>query len=124
MPTVPGSYGPNGGTPGTSAQKGAARNATLGTVIPRCTQAPLFPTSLLWMGPRHGSATTEYQGKQEILSGGCPRVELSTNQDRSREREPVVLKGRRGERKSFLGARRCSWQPPHSGEAWGGSDPH
>ena len=39
-----------------SASKGAARNPTFGTTIPRCTWAPASPTSLLWMSPRPGSA--------------------------------------------------------------------
>src|SRR5262249_40916599 len=50
-PTAPGSWLPNGGTPGTSATDGAANNGTLGTVIPRCTGAPPLPTSLLGWAP-------------------------------------------------------------------------
>ena len=50
---------------------------------------------------RLGTLTLLEDRKQEILSGGCPRVELATNWARFSEREPVVLKGRRGERESF-----------------------
>jgi hypothetical protein len=99
--TVPGSYTPNGGTPGTSAAKDAARNPTFGTVIPRCIWAPTFPTSLFWMSPRRGSAFETEDRQRETSSGGCPHVEPPTNGDRSAGREPVVLKGRREERVSF-----------------------
>ena len=44
----------------------------------------------------------ELENRQhETLSGGCPRAEPATNWVRFSEREPVVLKGRRGERESF-----------------------
>ena len=44
------------------------------------------------------------------LSGGCPRVELVPNFDRSTGRDRVALKSRRGERMIFEGAdqRVCS----------------
>jgi hypothetical protein len=38
------------------------------------------------------------------LPRGCPRVELAPNSDRSRQRDRVVLKSRRGERMIFEGA--------------------
>ena len=50
---------------------------------------------------RLGILTSLEDRKQEILSGGCPRVEPATNWARFWEREPVVLKGRREERESF-----------------------
>jgi hypothetical protein len=56
MPTVPGSCGPNGGQPGTSVTKGAARNSSFGTLILVSTRTPLFPTSFALIGPRCGSA--------------------------------------------------------------------
>ena len=59
--------------------------------------------------------------QQETLAGGCPRVEPATNGARLLGREPVVLKGRRGERESFEGARDTSWQPSQAvkrGTVW------
>jgi hypothetical protein len=50
---------------------------------------------------RLGIVTSSGDRKQATLSGGCPRIEPATNWDRFSEREPVVLKGRRGERASF-----------------------
>ena len=50
---------------------------------------------------RLGPLTGLKDRKQEIPSRGCPRGELATNWARFSEREPVVLKGRRGERESF-----------------------
>ena len=41
---------------------------------------------------------------------------------RSPEREPLVLKGRRGERVSFGGAGRNAWQSPRPGKGRGGFD--
>jgi hypothetical protein len=50
---------------------------------------------------RLGIRTTLEDRKPKTRSGGCPRAEPATNGARSAEREPVVLKGRRGERESF-----------------------
>ena len=60
---------------------------------------------------RLGIPTYMANRQQETLTGGCPRVEPATNWARFWEREPIVLTGRRGERKSFEGARKTSWQP-------------
>ena len=51
------------------------------------------------------------------LSGGCPRVELVPNFDRSTGRDRVALKSRRGERMIFEGAgqRVCSRLVPAMG---------
>ena len=50
---------------------------------------------------RLGIRTAPEDRKPKTQSGGCPRAEPATNGARSSEREPVVLKGRRGERESF-----------------------
>ena len=63
---------------------------------------------------RLGILTIREDRKPEILSRGCPRVEPATNWARFLEREPVVLKGRRGARMSFLGARHM----PGSRRVW------
>jgi hypothetical protein len=60
---------------------------------------------------RLGILTALEDRQQETLSGGCLHVEPATNGARFSEREPVVLKGRRGERESFEGARQTAWQP-------------
>jgi hypothetical protein len=50
---------------------------------------------------RLGILTEPEDRKHKTLSRGCPRAEPATNWARFSEREPVVLKGRRGERESF-----------------------
>jgi len=57
----------------------AARNETLGTWIPRCTQAPLFPTSRLGLAPGPARLYSAWSGNWKTLSRGCPRVEPSKN---------------------------------------------
>ena len=87
--------------------KGAAKNQTLGTSIPRRTHAPLFPTSLFGLDP--GAARLIQQCRNpKALPGGCPRVELITNGDRSPERDLIVLKSQRGERIIFWSASRMA----------------
>src|SRR5437879_2314766 len=100
MPPVPGSQMPNGGTPGTSADQGAASNATFGT---RSRDAPLRqrsrPRAFDWTPARRGNFSVDRN--ERPMPRGRPRAELATNSDRSLEGEPVVLKSRRGERVSF-----------------------
>ena len=84
-----------------SATQGAARNRPFGTAIPGGTAAPPFPTSLFGLAPGAVRLLPDEDRSWAIWPRGCPRVELATNWDRSSEREPLVLKGRRGERVSF-----------------------
>jgi hypothetical protein len=84
----------------TSANEDAARNATFGTQIPQASVRPRSRPRCLGLAP--GAARLFAQrSKQETLTGGCPHAEPPTNGACSLEREPVVLKGRRGERESF-----------------------
>jgi hypothetical protein len=55
--------------------------------------------------PRRGFGVASYkESAGETFIRGCPGVELMTPEDRSSEREPVVVKSRRVARMSFLGA--------------------
>ena len=59
-------------------------------------------TFIVLNSPRRGFGVAQYrESVGETFIRGCPGVELITPEDRSPEREPVVLKSRRVERMSF-----------------------
>ena len=96
----------NGGALGRNAMTSAARNRTLGTAIPPCTPASILPTSFVGLDP--GAARLIQQCRRPTaLPRGCPRVELTTNGDRSSDRDLIAVKSQRGERIIF-------WSASHS----------
>jgi hypothetical protein len=112
MPTVPGSCWPNRGKPRDERNGGCCEQPNVwdedpgkhpDATVPDLTGLDWPPVRLGWNKRKIGSCDP---------ARGCPRVEPTYERARFTERELMVLKGRRGERVSFEGARRNAWQSP------------
>src|SRR5687768_17484496 len=103
----------------------AGRGPILGDMIPTDLVASLFPTSMAWKGPRHGSGAEHHErkGLVEQRLRGLPLRRAGNELRPPFGRDLAVLSGRRGARTSFQGAARKASPSSGRGKRPGGVDP-